>query len=108
MKPMLPTLKEKKRYIVFEAISKVKLNKTEIMGIINKNIKDFLGLLLLNKSGARVLAIKNNKGIIRVNHNFVNEVKASLAMINLPNTIFRSIKTSGTIKKAKNYIGDAI
>ncbi len=104
MKPMLPTLKEKKRYIVFEVISE---KKQDIKITVEKIIQDFLGKLLINKSGARVIKTENNKGIIRVNHNFVNEVKASFVVSDIPETIIRSIKTSGTLKKAKKIIGEA-
>ncbi len=104
MKPMLPTLKEKKRYIVFEVISE---EEQDIRTTAEKTMQAFLGKLLINKSGARVIKTEKNKGIIRVNHNFVNEVKASFVVSNIPETIIRSIKTSGTLKKAKKFIGEA-
>jgi len=105
MKPILPTLKEKKRYIVFEAISEEKISKDDLEKTVNLGLKDFLGKLLLAKSGARIMKTKNNKGIILVNNKYVNEVKSSLLMIKKP--VFRSILTTGTIKKAKIEIGDA-
>ena len=87
-------------------LPKEKILKQDLLKTVNSGLKDFLGKFGLAKSGARILpeTIKTNKGIILVNNKYVNEVKSSLLMIKSP--VFRSILTSGTIKKAKAQIGD--
>ena len=66
MRALLPTLKEKKRYILFEIISKDKITKDECGDAINKSCKELLGTLGCAKAGISFLkeTYKNNKGII--------------------------------------------
>ena len=65
-------------------------------------IKSFLGELNLAKAGVIMLHNKGNKGIIRVNNEYVDEVKVALALINDYNgnkVKIESIKVSGVINK---------
>lgn len=89
IKPLLPSLKEKKRYILYEgAIS------TEI----DSKLKGFLGELGLARSGARILMKKGNKGIIKTNVKYLNDTRSALALIeNL-----KIIRVSGTLNKVMN------
>jgi ribonuclease P/MRP protein subunit POP5 len=105
MKPLLPTLKERERYIAFEALSENVIPKDMLIKTVTKGMDEFMGRLTVSESGARVLGdtIDGNKGIIRVNHEFVNEVKSALLMIKETEAVFKSIKTSGTIKKIKQW-----
>ena len=41
------------------------------------------------------------KGIIKVNHRYVNHLKAALALINSQDMVFRSIGVSGILNKAE-------
>ena len=110
LKPILPSLREKKRYLVFEVISKEKINDAESVSnaIWNCSLQ-FLGQLGTAKAGLMVL---NNKwdselqrGIIKVSHRHVDAVKAALTFaskIDNSDVIFRSLGVSGILKKAEN------
>ena len=110
LKPVLPSLREKKRYLVFEVISKEKINNTEdISNAIWHASLQFLGKLGTAKAGIIVLNNKwdaeHQRGIIKVSHKHVDAVKAALTFadkINNTDVIFRSIGVSGILRKAEN------
>ena len=111
LKPLLPTLKEKKRYLVFEAISDENLTFNQIADQINCKSKEFLGLLDSSKAGIQILKetwnSKKQRGIIRVNHKYVHQLKSCFLFINDINgkdAVIQSIGLSGVINKAKNLI----
>ena len=95
IKPLLPTLKENKRYILYEIRSKDKMNNHQ--KIIQEEIRNFIGDLGIAKAGLRFLKRKNNKGILQVNAKSVHEVKTGLALIKKFNV--RTVKVSGMINK---------
>ena len=71
VKPIIPSLRERKRYLVFEIISKGKIGDYKaISGALHASLADFFGDLALSKAGIMVLEdqYKDNKGIIKVNH----------------------------------------
>ena len=105
LKPLLPSLKEKKHYLVFEVISEKKLNFNDIKDAINNGILIFLGQLDTAKAGVQFLPEeKNNCGMIRANPKYINKIKAALTLIEkIKNNkvIVKSKGVSGTINKAK-------
>ncbi|MAG52356.1 MAG: hypothetical protein CMH62_00160 [Nanoarchaeota archaeon] len=104
MKRLLPSLKEKKRYLAFEIVSDDKFNKSDIANVINKEALKFMGTLDYGKAGVRIINANKNKGIIRVNNKFVNHLKTSLILItNIKNknVIFKTVKVSGILNKLK-------
>ena len=112
LKVILPTLKEKKRYVVFEIISKKPMTdyKTISAQIMSKS-QEFLGVLGMAKAGIQLIPKFNKKsqrGLLRVNHNYVDEVKSALAFVEdiqqIPVTI-HTVGVSGILKKAEdNYL----
>jgi len=108
IKPILPSLREKKRYIVYEILSEKKMKFNEVKESINKAVLGFLGELGYSKSGLIILDMfKNNKGVLKTNHKEVDNIKTSLALIdNIDNNkvIFKSILVTGVINKAKRLI----
>lgn len=107
MKTLLPSLKEKKRYIAFEAITKNKLSGDSLK-IITRKINSFLGVLESSEAGIMPIEFKNNKGIIKVNNKYVDKVKSAFIFINEINNekiILRSIAVSGMINKARKQAG---
>ncbi len=112
LKPLLPTLKEKKRYLAFEIISKSKLAFADIKKAIWASILSFAGTKGASAMGVQVLPEKYNaqkqKGIIRVTHTGMKDLKASLTLINQIQqqpVIVRSTGASGILAKAeKRYI----
>jgi len=108
MKSLLPSLKEKKRYLVFEAIpvnSKLNIKQSLLNSVMTK-IKNLLGVFESAKAGIMPIEFNKstNKGIIRVNNQYVDKVKSTLLFINeieSQQVIIRSVGISGMINKAK-------
>lgn len=114
IKPLLPTLRERKRYLCFEIISKNKVNFTEAYRQLWLSLHSFLGELGLAKANVLVLNnydAESQRGIIKVSHKHVNEVKSALMFIKeigRESAIVRTVGVSGIIKKAiKRYISTA-
>lgn len=110
VKSILPSLKEKKRYLTFEITSEDKISDFRyVIGGMEQGFIDTLGMLGTAKAGIRMIPERwdqrTQRGIIRVNHRFVNEAKAALIMIrhigNIP-VIIRSLGVSGTLRKARS------
>lgn len=106
MKPLLPSLREKKRYVVFEIIGN-KIDKKKAEKEINSNLLKFLGELGVSRANIKIIgdSWKNNKGIIRVKVKYLDELKMSLGLIKkLDNkkVIVNVIGVSGILKKAKS------
>jgi ribonuclease P/MRP protein subunit POP5 len=110
IKPILPSLREKKRYLVFEVISKQKIQDfNKVRDAIMNSALEFLGQLGMAKAGVIILKDKWNKdkqrGILRVNNKHVDNLKAALTFvekINGADAIVRSVGVSGILKKAEN------
>lgn len=113
-RPLLPSLKEKKRYLAFEIVSKEKIKAfSEVSRAIWAQTLSFVGT-----KGAAVLGMwvlpetyndQKQRGLIRVVHTGLDEVRASLALITHiegQQVIVRSLGASGIIAKAKKkYLG---
>ena len=106
MKPILPSLREKNRYIVFEVISKNKLKfenvKKEIFIMSNK----MLGEFEMARTGLMVLDDwVNQRGIVKVNRAHTDKIKAAFLFIKKINDYDVIVQTrgiSGILKKARN------
>lgn len=113
LKPILPSLREKKRYLVFEVISAQKVEDFKLVwNAIKNSCLRFVGELGFAKAGMVPLENKWNpklqRGIIKISHRHVDTVKASLMFadkIEGKEVIVRSIGISGILNKAeKNYL----
>ena len=104
LKPILPSLREKKRYIAFEAIADHAIEFGKVQSDIKDAGKELVGTLGMAKAGMMVLENKwsDNKGIIKVGHKHVDAIKASLALAKSPGVVYRSLGVSGILKKAEN------
>ena len=104
---LLPALKQKKRYVVLEIVSDTNFSLAEIRKEVDNALLLFLGQLGLSKAVPLFIKAKNNKFIMKVNHKWVDELKAGLIFIkkikNKP-ILVKSIVTSGTVKKASTYL----
>jgi len=109
LKPVLPSLREKKRYLVFEVISKEKIKDANMVSnAVWQCSQQFLGQLGAAKAGLMVLNNKWNpelqRGIIKVSHKHVDAVRAALMFadkIDNKEVIFKSIGVSGILNKAE-------
>jgi ribonuclease P/MRP protein subunit POP5 len=103
-----PSLKQKKRYVTFEIISKKRFSKAEIEKAFNLALKDFFGTWGLAKSSPQIIGntfdeVKQSI-IVKINHKYVDELKSALILIKDISgikVIVKSIVTSGILKKAK-------
>lgn len=107
MKPILPSLRQKKRYLVFEIISNSKISKFKaVSDAIYKKVFECLGEFRTAEAGIMIIKFDNmkQKGIIKVNHNFVDLLKSALIMITKvgrQKVVFKSVGVSGILKKAE-------
>lgn len=106
IKRFLPTLREKKRYLVFEVISK-QIPKDIVRRITDAFIS-FVGTLGQGVAGLQVLTFneKTKKGIIRVNNKYTDNLRASLALTESENTIIKSTYVSGMLNKAQKKVNE--
>jgi len=107
---LLPTLKERKRYILVKIYSKSEFEKKDVKEQCTNACLQFLGELGMAKAGIQFLAETWNKksqtGILRAGHIFVDEVKSSLALISKikgKKATAQAIKVSGSMDKLKKY-----
>lgn len=106
IKPILPSLREKKRYLGFEVLSKAKLGDFKAVSAeIMKSVSGFLGEQNLAKAGLHIFPdkYKEGKGIIKVNNKYVDHLKASLALSKLQ---IRSVAVSGMINKIEKRLAE--
>ena len=106
LKPIPPTQRERNRYLVFEAISDSPLKRDEIIRAIQNSCLNFLGELGTSKTGLWLMDWDDGKkkGILKVTHKTVDEVRASMALvkeIGRKPCILRVLGVSGTVKGAR-------
>lgn len=109
LKTLLPSLKERKRYLVFEVISKNGVKSfSSVSNTIWQKTKELIGEIGIAKSGIWLLPDKWNEktqqGVIKVSHKYTDHVKASLATIKEiegKKVIVKSVGLSGILKKAQ-------
>jgi ribonuclease P/MRP protein subunit POP5 len=105
-----PTQREKNRYIAFEITSEQKYSRDEVVKAVWNAALRFLG-----EKGAGTASLwimdwdaEAQKGIIKVNHKSVDDIKASLTLLSEIKkgddryaAAYRTITVSGTLKKLR-------
>ena len=110
---MLPSMRERKRYLVYEIIAEKPIKD---FSLIQKqlwhNFHQFVGEWGVAQMGLWILPerfnYKTQRGIMRIKHTAANMAKAALLFvenIDKEPVIVRSVAVSGTIKKAATYLG---
>jgi len=95
IKPLLSSLREKKRYILYEGA-----NNNEV----SSALREFLGTLGLARGGVRILAKTANKGVVRTNNKFLNDTRSALTLVkNLKVT-----KVSGVLNKVMGSLNGGL
>ena len=115
IKPLLPTLRERKRYLAYEVISKDRFNDAvHVNKAILNAANQFLGNIGMAEAGILPIDKWNSnsqRGIMRVNHKHVDDLKASLIFVKNvddKDVIVRSVGASGILKKAQQrYLNQA-
>jgi len=109
LKTLMPSLKEKKRFVVFEIISdkQIKDFKAVYQAIWQKS-NEFLGKIETARAGLWLLADKwdenKQKGILKINNKYLDKIKAVFTMItniDKQKVIMRSVGASGILNKAE-------
>jgi ribonuclease P/MRP protein subunit POP5 len=111
-KLLLPSLREKKRYLAFEIVSDSKIDDFHaVSGRIMHSSLSFLGELETAKSGIIIMEDRWNhakqRGILKVSNKHLKGVMASLALIDSiegKEAMFRSLGVSGAVNKAARFI----
>ncbi|MBD3354563.1 hypothetical protein GF361_01100 [Candidatus Woesearchaeota archaeon] len=109
LKTLLPTLKEKKRYIAFEIVSDKEIKDfKEVSDEIMARSQQLIGELGIAKAGMQILKDcfkpQKQRGIIKTNHKSIDEIKTALSFIkNIKDqkAVVNPIGVSGILKKAK-------
>jgi len=111
IKGLLPSLREKKRYVVCEVLSEKPIHDRK--SVTNSILSSFLSLFGeqgLAKAGLQALPDYNaetQRFMVRIAHTGVQQCKAALALVRSINSqpvIVRSIVVSGMLKKAKSNL----
>ena len=109
IKSLLPSLRERKRYLAYEVVSGIKFNDAlHVNKAIVEAAKEFLGNLGMARAGIITMSDQWNadaqRGLIRVNNKQVDELKASLAFVRSidgNDAVVRSVGASGILKKSR-------
>jgi len=88
MKPLKPSMREKKRYLAIRGN----------VGDIEKAILEFIGVLGMSKTGLGWIKSGKDSAVISVNREALNEVRASFAAFR-ENIVVKRV--SGTLKGLK-------
>jgi len=112
-KKLPPSLRTKRRYIVFEIISEHPMEYSDFVNAVWASLLNFLGEA--TTSDARIWIIqnlydlKNHRGVIRCKHDSVEQVRAALTLIQMvgeTKAVIKILGVTGTIKSAKGkYLG---
>ncbi|MEM4282708.1 MAG: Rpp14/Pop5 family protein [Candidatus Woesearchaeota archaeon] len=99
IKAILPTLREKKRYIAFKYKAQREVNEASLKTAIASSLLSLTGTLGCAAAGL----LFPRPRIIRVSHKSVNQAKAALALVKEvdgSHIIIKSTITSGILQKA--------
>ena len=107
IKPLLPTLRERKRYLAFEVVADKELSWSAIKKAVFDAMKEYVGIDGISDAGLLFVKNNGNKGILRVSHTSLNKVRAALIFIkniDSQKVMVKSIGASGMLNKANDYI----
>lgn len=106
-KALRPSLREKKRYVVYQVHSQDNIDMAKVQPALVARIKELLGVFHASQAGIMPVKFKDDKGIIKCNHTAVDYIKSCFVMIttlNNQSVQIRSINVSGMIKKAQTHL----
>ncbi len=100
--------KPRKRYIVFRILSENKISQEQAWEVIRRTVTRLYGEPFLKKSMLSLIYYdrRTQMGILRTTNNYMEHIIASLGIASSPSTrlIIAPVKTTGSIRKAKEYI----
>ncbi len=109
VKPIPLSLRDKKRYLVFELISENNLSEKNVSFALKKKLTELFGSFGLSKMNYQFIGLneKTNKGILKCRHTATEDLIAGILLLKEVNgikVIPKTLKLSGTVKKAKTFI----
>ena len=111
IKGLIPTLREKKRYVVCEVLSEKPIaGRSAATSAILSSFLSLFGETSLAHTGLQAIPEYNTetqRTIVRVGHTSVPAVKAAIALVKTIDhqpVIVRSVSVSGMLKKAKLHL----
>ncbi len=110
MKTLLPTMRERQRYVVYEVISESQIQGNIIQRALDERLKQFLGELGMAKAGVQFMDQAGMRGILRTNSKELSNVKAGLILvkhINQQKVAVRTLGVSGLYNKAMKLLTDS-
>jgi ribonuclease P/MRP protein subunit POP5 len=99
---MIPTMREKRRYIHFRFESSRRLSESEAKYELYNAVLSFLGELGFSKANPRLVEFNDNSGILMCSNPELQNVKAALALVSKikgDDGCIRVLKVSGMIGK---------
>ena len=103
MKPLSPTLKEKKRYLMYS----VEAQKTIRPQAILKELQTILGLFESARAGMQSIKFSHNKGVLRVSLESLPKVRAAFTLIQKVQEVpcrIRIHKITGILNKTDEFM----
>lgn len=104
---LLPSLREKKRYVAFKINSEADFSRKQAENGINMAILNYIGELGYARAGPILVDFNKNKGVLRVNNKELNNVRASLSLVKTvenKKAFISSITASGILNKARKAL----
>ena len=105
IKALPPSMREKTRYLAFEIRGKEKLSFEEFSSAFKSGFESLFGKIAAARANPLCMTDRfdfdSQSGIIRIERNYVDSARASLAMITEKGISARSVTVSGSIRKAK-------
>ncbi|MDR0767164.1 MAG: ribonuclease P [Methanosarcinales archaeon] len=104
MEPLLPSLRNRKRYIAVVVVSEVPVQRNAFIAAVSQTGCTVLGDVGFAGCGISVLGFENNVGIIKCKHTSVTHtigVLAFMTMIDGQKVIVQTLGVSGTVKGAQ-------
>jgi len=108
LKPILPCLKENKRYLAVGIVSDKEIKPNiSLNGVVKASYINLFGVKGLADAGLMLVKDDKDKAIFRVNNRHLDDLRASLCDIRKfdgQDVIVRSLGASGILKKANQHI----
>lgn len=98
------SMREKKRYLTFEIISKAVFDLKTVKRAIGNSMLGLYGKIGTGKAGLIFLDFNESKGVLRVDRSYVDELKVALMTIKRidnKEVIVKSVRVSGLLHKAR-------
>ena len=104
LKHLLPSLREKKRYVAYKALAERPLDR-EFSSYVLHHVQRVLGLFDAAQAGVQNVEYnsKDQTGILRVGHRYVDKTRAALLLLGSyhdQKVLCRTTNISGILRKA--------